>query len=123
VEINPQGKPVDTILDISSPHDPEMQNNGNILVANQEQSAHSAFDYNPTTNQNDWQYDMITERSEMPMRDVNLLPNGNILITGATKIVEVTRDKEVVWQLELTEAPGISQTSSDGFYKAERLSN
>jgi hypothetical protein len=51
------------------------------------------------------------------------LPNGNTLITGATVIIEVTPQGQIVWALRLKEGiiePG--QGQARGFYKAERIS-
>ncbi len=68
-----------------------------------------------------WQYD-VTNTAEYPMRDVNLLPNGNILITTALCLREVVQEsKEVVWKLELTDSIEEGQTPFKGFYKAERI--
>jgi hypothetical protein len=57
------------------------------------------------------------------IRDANRLPNGNTLITGHTKIIEVTPDGEIVWQFALK---GITLVGIDaparGFYKADRIS-
>ncbi|MFC1992002.1 hypothetical protein ACFLVC_04715, partial [Chloroflexota bacterium] len=52
-----------------------------------------------------------------PVRDANRLPNGNTLITGTTKIVEVTPEKETVWQLTLK---GVTSIGPRPFYKADR---
>ena len=70
-----------------------------------------------------WQYD-VTNRSEYPMRDVNLLPNGNILITTAARLIEVVpSSNEIVWQLELTNPISEGDGPSRGFYKAERITD
>ncbi len=57
-----------------------------------------------------------------PVRDANRLPNGDTLITAATKIVEVTPGGEVVWQLTLR---GVTIRRGEGarlgFYKAGRI--
>ncbi len=122
VEVDTQGVPVDTILDIvRSPHDPEVINEDYLLAAHQHQSAHSAKKINRHTKEVVWQYD-ITNTSEYPMRDVNLLPNGNILIATALRIIEVVpSSEEIVWELELTDSIATGNTPSQGFYKAERI--
>ena len=58
-----------------------------------------------------------------PAKDDDRLPNGNTLITGSTKIVEVTTEGEIVWQLALKGITlvGPEQSSALGFYKAERI--
>jgi len=46
------------------------------------------------------------------------------LITGSTKIVEVTPEGKIVWQLTLKGITlvGPEQASALGFYKADRIS-
>ena len=123
VEVDQSGDIVNTIQDIAeSPHDPEVLTNGHILAAHQTATYHAAMEINPETNEVLWEYG-FTNMKDFPVRDVNRLPNGNILITCSTRIIEVTHDKEIVWQLELTKdilEPGGSATL--GFYKAERIS-
>ena len=65
----------------------------------------------------------------MPIRDVESLPNGNVLITGYPFIIEVTRDREIVWQLQYTDMESVVEGRLDinkgpsyGFYKAQRIS-
>jgi hypothetical protein len=54
--------------------------------------------------------------------DIQLLPNGNILFhTGWTTIKEITPDKKVVWQYELTAKPGY--TGRFQLHSFERLPN
>jgi len=124
VEVNPDGTVLNTIKDIvKSPHDPLVLENGHILVAHQTQTYHAAVELDTETEEIVWEFG-FDERKDFPIRDVNLLPNGNILITGARRLVEVTRDKEIVWQLELVVpyfSPG--ESPSLGFYKAERFSS
>jgi hypothetical protein len=122
VEVNTQGVPVDTVLNIVlSPHDPEVIDDTYLLAVHQHPSVHSALKLNRNTKEVIWQFD-VTNRAEMPMRDVNLLPNGNILITTALRLIEVVpADMEIVWQLELTDLIEIGDTPSKGFYKAERI--
>ena len=65
----------------------------------------------------------IPEPDTWPVRDANRLPNGNTLITGAIKIVEVTTEGKIVWQLTLK---GVAfgwggEAARFGFYKAERI--
>jgi hypothetical protein len=54
---------------------------------------------------------------------VTRLPNGNTLITGVDRIIEVTFGKEVVWRLRLKDVvfPDALTGQSRGFYKAERV--
>lgn len=121
VIVDNSGTPVETITNIiSSPHDPMMLDNGNILVAHQTRDYHAAVELDLQTNDFIWEYG-FTSKDDFPVRDANLLPNGNILITTAKRLVEVTQDKEIVWQLELTDSITVGNGPSQGFYKAERL--
>ena len=103
-------------------HDPEVLPNGNILVANHRRP-HAVIEIDPETNQILWRY-VMRKRETWPVRDADRLPNGNTLITGATTLVEVTSEGEVVWQISLNELTGesLGQRATTGFYKAERVS-
>jgi len=122
VEVDPQGAVVRTIGEgiFDNQHDPEVLPNGNILLANH-LKPHQAIELDPKTGEIVWQSAGF-EREASPVRDANRLPNGNTLITGSTKIVEVTAEGEIVWQLALK---GITLSRQDasglGFYKAERI--
>jgi len=132
VEVDPQGSVVSTIGEgvFETQHDPQVLSNGNILVANQGRPPagfHQAVEIDPTTGKIVWQSPAF-EKWALPVRDANRLPNGNTLITGSTKIVEVTPDGNIVWQLMLKGATfdvsteqGRKDASRLGFYKADRI--
>jgi len=123
VEVDPKGKVVRIIGEeyLEYQHDPEILANGNILVANHQQP-HEALEIDTHSEAIVWRF-ALPRRRAWPVRDADRLPNGNILITGATALVEVTPDKEIVWRLRLKnvifrsrrEAPAL------GFYKAQRV--
>ena len=96
-----------------------MQPNGTILMAN-----HGRPNEAIEVDQNGivlWRFE-ISDRRAWPVRDANRLANGNALVTGADRIVEVTDQGEVVWALRLAKANFTEKTASGlGFYKAERL--
>jgi phage terminase large subunit-like protein len=125
IEVDPQGAVVRTIGEgvFYSTHDPEVLTNGNILAVSQwRDRPHQAIEIDPKTGKIVWQFAM-PERRTWPVRDANRLPNGNTLITGATVIIEVTPQGQIVWALRLKEGiiePG--QGQARGFYKAERIS-
>ncbi|MFA6888577.1 MAG: aryl-sulfate sulfotransferase [Candidatus Woesearchaeota archaeon] len=122
VEINKNGTLVRTIGKglFFKQHDPEMLDNGNILVADHG-VPNKVWIIDPATNEILWEY-VCANKEEWPIRDANLLLNGNILITGSTIIFEVTPDKEIVWKLVLTNGAFSKQeASSRGFFKAERI--
>lgn len=89
-------------------HDPDLLPNGNILLfdnwgkIDSEVGATRIIEWNPKTQQIDWEYAGTRDR---PLHATfrgsqQLLPNGNVLITESTggRILEVTRDKEIVWE-------------------------
>ncbi len=122
VEVDKEGEIVRTIGEgvFHKQHDPEFQTDGNLLIANHSKP-HSAIIINPNTNEILWQY-KIYDQNNRPVRDADILPNGNILITGSTKILEVTKEGEIVWQYTLDatlDTP--DQAAGQGFYKAQRI--
>ena len=123
VEVDPQGAVVRTIGEgiLDNQHDPEIQPNGNILLANHDRP-HRAVEFDPKTGKIVWQSAGF-EKDATPVRDANRLPNGNTLITGSTKIVEVTAERKIVWQFTLKGITLVGQdAASRGFYKADRIS-
>ena len=153
VEVDPNGSTVRTIGKglLKTPHEPETLPNGNILVANQT-VPHTATEFNPRTNKIVWQFVPPHETLAMdfandagiqsalpqlvedfpkggplfpvaPMRDADRLPNGNVLVTGYAIMFEVTRDGDIVWQLQMTDMlTAIDGRASQAFYKAQRVS-
>jgi len=122
VEVSPSGEVVREIgaSMMHYQHDPAVQANGNILFANHtEQNAMMEIDGSENIV---WEFPIADSRMQ-PARDVDRLPNGNILITGTTKIIEVTPDKEVVWSFGIADASQFTRDTSPslGFYKAERI--
>jgi hypothetical protein len=124
VEVDRSGKVVRTIGEgvIESQHDPEVLPDGNILMINQALPM-SAIEMAPNGTIL-WQL-TIPDPNANPVRDANRLPNGNTLITGVDRILEVTPEKELVWRLRLA---GVVYTDkelarSQGFYKAVRVSD
>ena len=147
-EIDSNGSVVRTIGEglLADAHDPESLSNGNILVSNQVMP-HEALEFDPDTNKIVWRfvppYPQLANslanrfsvslpdarRVMLPIRDVDRLPNGNVLITGYPFIIEVTRDGEIVWQLQYADMESVVEGRSSsnkgpsyGFYKAQRIS-
>jgi len=123
VEVNSLGKVVRIIGEeyLEHQHDPEILPNGNILVANH-QEPHEAIEIHAQTEAIVWRF-AIPKRKMWPVRDADRLPNGNILITGTTLLVEITPDKEIVWRLKLKNVNFRSRKEAParGFYKAQRV--
>ncbi len=125
VEVNPQGAVVRTIGEgiFSDVHDPEVLPNGNILGALPivTDPIH-AIEIDPNSGAVVWQFRWPRELMPQSTRDANRLPNGNTLIVGLTKMVEVTSTGEIVWQLTLKAVIKQGEARSSGFYKADRIS-
>lgn len=124
VEVDPRGSVVRTIGKgiFHYQHDPQVLPNGHILVANHRRP-HRAIEVDPQSNTIVWLSPGF-ERDAAPVRDADRLANGNTLITGSTKIVEVTPEGEIVWRLELRGVHFGNRRDRVGlgFYKAERIS-
>jgi hypothetical protein len=144
VEVDSEGSVVRTFGDgmLVDAHDPEFLSTGNILVSNQVKP-HEVLEFDPDKNKIIWRfvppYRQIANSFSvsfssvipvmMPIRDVDRLPNGNVLITGYPFIIEVTRDREIVWQLQYADMESVvegrsgeKKTPNYGFYKAQRIS-
>jgi len=120
-EVSPAGKMVREInnSEFYYQHDPELQQNGNILMANHAvPNAILETDANGTIL---WKY-VMKDRGAWPVRDANRLPNGNTLITGTDRIIEITPGGEIVWAMKNKNAQFTQQTAPTlGFFKAERV--
>ena len=125
VEVDPEGEVLDMVEGVAfSPHDPLVLENGNILVVSQTRQVHTVIEIDRQTKEIVKEYYAVYDRPNMPVRDCNLLPNGNVLITAAREIIEVAPDGEVVWRFGLADSmPKLEDSAQLGFYKAERLSN
>ena len=97
------------------PHDPEVLPNGNILVAS---LPHRVVEIDAKTGRIVWQFRTL-QQGILDVRDVNRLPNGNTLLTGALELIEVTHGGEIVWHLRLKDVIEIEMPKR--FYKAERI--
>lgn len=126
-EVAPSGSVVRTLGEgiLDEPHDPVLLPNGNLLSASHNSLDRSkpqwALEMEPGTGKVVWQFPM-PRMDSWPVRDANRLPNGNTLVTGANRIVEVTPGGEVVWLLALKVTFSVPQDAAGlGFYKAERI--
>ncbi|MBT3582997.1 hypothetical protein HN510_04215, partial [Candidatus Woesearchaeota archaeon] len=131
VEVNPEGEIVNTIGEgiISSNHDPTVTEGRHLTVASQSplpcylttenDNFIAAMEIDMDTNEILWQYgdgEWGNSKKQL-VRDVNKLSNGNYLIAGTTKTIEVTSDGEIVWELVIERY----DDSLRGFYKVERI--
>ncbi len=93
VEVNPKGEVVRTIGEgiLTDVHDPEVLPNGNILAAiPAATSPYHAIEIDPNSGAIVWRFRWPRELLPQGTRDANRLPNGNTLVVGTTKMVEVT---------------------------------
>jgi hypothetical protein len=122
VEVDPKGAVVRTYGEgiFGDQHDPEMLPNGNILAASFRPQR--AVEIDPKTNRIVWQF-LVEKNGVEGVRDADRLPNGNTLLTGISKLAEVTAEGKIVWQLILNVTLTVSKEEQRGlgFYKAERI--
>jgi hypothetical protein len=124
VEVNPEGKIVwqyDWTKLGANPHEPTLLPNGNLLIS---LSPHpwQEVEIDRITGKVVWQYTWIPDRmGQGGLRDADRLPNGNTLVNAGNKIVEITPDKEVVWQLRVQGLRGEIMTLGRQLYKSERI--
>lgn len=123
VEVDPEGEIIRKLTKkiLKFQHDPQMLSNGHILLANHGRPQ-AVMEVDFDTEEILWHYDM-RDSDTWPVRDADRLSNGNTLITSATKIIEVTPDKEIVWQLSMKNVKFQGREGAGrGFYKAQRIS-
>lgn len=106
---------------VQNPHDPQMLPNKNILMAGHPML--SAIEFDGASGSVVWRF---TERQwgipHQQARDANRLSNGNTLIVGTSKIIEVTPEGEIVWRFGLERPYDTKEeASARGFYKAQRI--
>ena len=119
VEVDPPGSVVWSfdwgILGLH-PHEPEILPNGNMLIALR--IPHRVIEIDRETEAIVWEFEKTGVKV---IRDADRLPNGNTLIVERTKILEVTPNGKVVWQLGVKGVTGEMKDKPRWFYKAERI--
>ncbi len=122
VEVNQKGEVVKTIGEgiMVQQHDPVLLANGDLLFANHG-TPEKAMEIDAAGNIV-WEF-AISNSKQWPTRDADRLSNGNTLITTATKIIEVTKDEEIVWAFAIKDTSKFmgEATAGLGFYKSERI--
>lgn len=104
------------------PHEPEILPNGNLIIGLQHDPVYHVAEINRTTGDVVWNFTLSGLRT---VRDADRLPNNNSLIQGVLEagqestIIEVSEDGEIVWQLNLKNAP--ANRSPGWFYRAQRI--
>ena len=114
VEVDPSGEIVWSLAgNVKDPHDPEVLPNGNILVSGKVGHGKKSMEIT-RDGRVVWRY----ERPDFQVLRYNhVLPNGNIIMTSQTKIVEINRSGDILWQLEME----ATATQPRPMYKAQRL--
>ena len=99
--------------DIRHPHNADLLENGNILLANSDRD--EIWEISPSK-EIVWRFGDGEEKLSFP-RDADRLENGNTLITDSRnhRVIEVTPDKKIIWEYR------VSYYAS--FYEADRLEN
>lgn len=83
---------------VPAPHDPEVQPDGSILVALT--GFNRVMWTAPGAPRPRWMKAWTREETFL-IRDVNMLPNGNRLVTVGDSIIELDGSSRVVWQLSM----------------------
>jgi hypothetical protein len=122
--VDAQGNVVGTVEsgEFVAQHDPVYLPNGNLLFATHTTPQMAVeLDANNTVA---WSF-AVRERTAWPLRDVDRLPNGNTLVTGADRILEITPEGEIAWELKMNGVAFASQMdyAAKGFYKSQRLAS
>jgi hypothetical protein len=117
-ELNPEGKIVWKLGDLSRVHDPYLLPNGNLLVSLLVRPSYHPVREITRSGEIIWEF---SQPDLLAPTTVVGLPNGNILIAGRNMIVEVTRDKEVVWRAILPNVRPAMDNQQQHLYKVVRI--
>lgn len=101
------------------PHDPELQENGHIIVALT--GADRVIEFTRSGGSPVWEFSYPKGTATHHIRDINILPNNNRLMVQADRILEVTPEKEVVWELQVTTFRAGGRNKNVFLYKAQRI--
>jgi len=79
-------------------HEPEILNNGNMLLALR--NPHRFVEFNLETQELVWSWEHPDGQRELRTnREANRLPNGNTLGSAGNKLIEIAPDGTIVWQM------------------------
>lgn len=118
VELNPEGKIVWKLGKLPRLHDPYLLPNGNLLVSLLVRPNYHPIREITRSGEIIWEY---SQPDLLAPTTVAGLPNGNILIAGRNMIVEVTREKEVVWRAILPGVRPSMDNQQQHLYKVVRI--
>ena len=102
-----------------APHDPEIQANGNLLIPHAGVGG-LLIETDPSGESISFQKRFRRPSNVYHIRDANRLPNGNILIASATRLVEITARGQIVWQMKRSNL-GDRVKNAKQFFKAIRI--
>ena len=105
---------------MAGPHDPEVQANGNILIPLSSMGG-TFIETDPTGKRLLMYKRYKPDEGIFHVRDANRLPNGNILITTALRLVEMTAQGKAVWQMFHSGLKKKKRDGSNHLYKATRI--
>ena len=97
-------------------HEPELLENGNLLLALRVPHRFVELDRKSKTIVWQWEHP-DGHQALMTNREANRLPNGNTLVSSQDRLYEVSREGEIVWQLN---APSRGDNRRK-FHKAIRI--
>jgi len=142
VEVDSKGSVIRTLGQglLLLQHDPSILPNGNLLAGSHRPwsplhssiESYAAVEIDLRTAEIVWKFEWprwwpLLGSLSLGARSVKRLPNGNTLLQGGVRIVEVTPAGEIVWQLRLREEiekevlSTIRSYQFRSFYKAERI--
>ena len=103
-----------------APHDPEVAANGNLLIPHAGVGG-LLVETDPSGTKIIFQKRFRRGKQRIyHIRDANRLPNGNILITSASRLVEINARGRVVWQMKHSELAEKVKNDNQ-FFKAIRI--
>ena len=106
-------------LAVVMPHDPEIQPNGNLLIPHAA-IAGLVVETDPAGSRQVWRKFWPRNSGVFHIRDANRLPNGNILVTSGTRLLEIDSAGEVVWQMTRA-GLGDKPSNNQQLFKAQRI--
>jgi hypothetical protein len=141
VEVDSKGSVIRTLGQglLFKQHDPSILHNGNLLAGSHRPwgafassiESYDAVEIDIRTAAIVWKFEWPKGgrlgNPRLGARNAKRLPNGNTLVQGGVRIVEVTAEGEIVWQLRLREEIENEVLSTKqnaqrrSFYKVERI--